>query len=212
VIGLVDVREARRVARVDRRDGLVLAVTFVATLMLGIELGLVIGVGFNLAAHVVGGMQPSLVELGRIPGTIEYRNVARQPGLTVDDGLILRLDGPLDFLSARTFTTGVRQLVAARPQLRWIVLNCAAMTRLDSTGPQALHELQLQMRAAGIDLRFATMRFAQREVVDRADLAGELLEGATFGTIGEALREIGLPDGHPLRTPPPDEARPEVWY
>ena len=212
VIGLVDVREARRVARVDRRDGLVLAVTFVATLMLGIELGLAIGVGFNLAVHVVGGMQPSLVELGRIPGTIEYRNVARQPGLTVDDGLILRLDGPLDFLSARTFTTGVRQLVAARPQLRWIVLNCAAMTRLDSTGLQALHELQLQMRAAGIDLRFATMRFAQREVVDRADLAGELLEGATFGTIGEALREIGLPDGHPLRTPPPDEARPEVWY
>ncbi len=212
VIGLVDVREARRVARVDRRDGLVLAVTFVATLMLGIELGLAIGVGFNLAVHVVGGMQPALVELGRIPGTIEYRNVARQPGLTVDDGLILRLDGPLDFLSARTFTTGVRQLVAARPQLRWIVLNCAAMTRLDSTGLQALHELQLQMRAAGIDLRFATMRFAQREVVDRADLAGELLEGATFGTIGEALREIGLPDGHPLRTPPPDEARPEVWY
>jgi len=212
VIGLVDVREARRVARVDRRDGSVLAVTFVATLLLGIELGLAVGVGFNLAVHVVGGMQPDLVELGRIPGTIEYRNIARQAGLTADDGLILRLDGPLDFLSARTFTTRVRRLVAERPQLQWIVLNCAAMSRLDSTGLHALHELQLQMRAAGIDLRFATMRFAQREVVARADLAGELLEGATFGTIGEALRGIGLPEGHPLCTPPPDEARPEVWY
>jgi len=212
VIGLVDVREARRVARVDRRDGLVLAVTFLATLTLGIELGLAIGVGFNLTVHVVRGMQPDLVELGRIPGTVEYRNVARQAGLTVDDGLILRLDGPLDFLSARTFTTRVRRLVAERPQLQWIVLNCAAMSRLDSTGLHALRELQLQMRAAGIDLRFATMRFSQREVVARADLAGELLEGATFGTIGEALRGIGLPEGHPLCTPPPDEARPEVWY
>jgi SulP family sulfate permease len=212
VVGLIDVREARRVARVDRRDGMVLAVTFVATLLLGIELGLAVGVGINLVAHVVGGMQPDLVVLGRVPGTFEYRNVERQVGLTAEDGLILRLDGPLDFLSARTFATRVRRLVATRPELRWIVLNCAAMTRLDSTGLHALHELQLQMRAAGIDLRFATMRAYQREVVARADLAGEMLEGATYGTIGEALRAIGLPDEHPLCTPPADEVRPEVWY
>jgi len=212
VIGLIDVREARRVARVDRRDGMVLGITFLATLILGIELGLAVGIGANLVAHVVGGMQPDLVVLGRVPGTVEYRNVDRQPGVTAEDGLILRLDGPLDFLSARTFTTRVRRQVAARPDLRWIVLNCAAMTRLDSTGLHALHELQLQMRAAGIDLRFATMRFAQREVVARADLAGELLEGATYGTIGEALRAIGLDPDHPLCTPAPDEARPEVWY
>ena len=212
VVGLIDVREARRIARVDRRDGMVLAVTFLATLTLGIELGLAVGVGFNLAVHVVREMQPELVELGRVPGTVEYRNVARQAGVTADDGLILRLDGPLDFLSSRGFTTGVRRLVAARPELRWIVLNCAAVSRLDSTGLHALHELQTQMRSAGIDLRLATMRFSQREVLSRADLAGEALEEVTASTIGEALRAVGLPDDHPLCTPPPGESRPEVWY
>jgi len=212
VVGLVDLREARRVARVDRRDGVVLVVTFVATFALGIEIGLAVGVGFNLLVHVVGGMQPDLVVLGRVPGTFEYRNVERQAGVTADEGIILRLDGPLDFLSARTFATRVRRLVAARPELAWIVLNCAAMTRLDSTGLHALHDLQLQMRSAGIDLRFATMRFAQREVLARADLAGEMLEGATSGSIGEALRAVGLPDDHPLCAPGPEESRPEVWY
>jgi hypothetical protein len=68
------------------------------------------------------------------------------------------------------------------------------------------------MRAAGIDLRLATLRFAQREVMARADLAGEALDGATSTTIGEALRAVGLPADHPLCTPPPDETRPEVWY
>jgi len=212
VVGLVDVREARRVARVDRRDGIVLMITFVATLALGIELGLAVGVGANLVGHVIGGMQPDLVVLGRIPGTHVYRNVERQAGTTAADGLILRLDGPLDFLSARTFTTGVRSLVAARPEVRWIVLNCAAMTRLDSTGLHALHDLQLQMRAVDIDLRFATMRWPLREVVARADLAGEMLDGATYGTIGEALRAIGLPDDHPLCAPGVEEPEPEVWY
>jgi len=212
VVGLVDVREARRVARVDRRDGIVLAITFVATLVLGIELGLAVGVGANLIGHVIGGMQPDLVVLGRVPGTREYRNILRQPGATAEDGLILRLDGPLDFLSARTFTTRVRAAVAGRPELRWIVLNCEAMTRLDSTGLHALHELQLQTRAAGIELRLATMRWPLREVVARADLAGELLEGATHGSIGEALRALGLPEEHPVCAPVAGELRPEVWY
>ncbi len=212
VVGLVDVREARRVARVDRRDGIVLVLTFAATLLLGIELGLAVGVGANLIGHVIAGMQPDLVVLGRVPGTREYRNVLRQPGTTAEDGLLLRLDGPLDFLSARTFTTRVRAAVAARPELRWIVLNCAAMTRLDSTGLHALHELQLQMREAGIDLHFATMRWPLREVVARADLAGEMLAGATHGSIGEALRVIGLPADHPLCAPAAEEPSPEVWY
>lgn len=212
VIGLVDVREARRVARVDRRDGLVLITTFLATLLLGIEPGLAVGVGANLVAHVVGGMRPDLVVLGRVPGTYEYRNVQRQAGMTAEDGLILRLDGPLDFLSARTFATGMRALIAERPELRWVVLNCAAITRLDSTGLHTLGELQEQLRTAGIDLRLATMRWQLREVVARADLAGELLEGVTYGTIGEALRSLGLPKDHPLCAPAAEEPRPEVWY
>ena len=212
VIGLVDVAEARRVARVDGRDGAILAVTFVATLALGIEPGLAVGIAVNLLAHVVGSMQPALVILGRIPGTYEYRNIERQPGTTAEDGLILRLDGPLDFLSARTFGTRVRRLVAARPELRWIVLNCSAITRIDSTGLHALQELREQMVSAGVELRFATMRWQLRQVVVRAGLADELLAGVSFGAIGEALRSIGLPPEHPLCAPADGEARPEVWY
>jgi SulP family sulfate permease len=212
VLGLVDVAEARRVARVDGRDGAILGVTFLATLGLGIEVGLAIGIAVNLLAHVVGGMQPALVTLGRIPGTYEYRNVERQPGMTADDGLILRLDGPLDFLSARTFGTRVRRLVAAHPDLRWIVLNCAAITRLDSTGLHSLQELREQTATAGIELRLATMRWQLREVVVRAGLSDVLLVGVSFGTIGEALRSIGLPPDHPLCAPATGEARPEVWY
>jgi sulfate permease, SulP family len=212
VVGLVDVREARRIARVDTRDGAVLLITFVATLVVGIELGLAIGVGVNLLLHVAKGMRPDLVVLGRIPGTDVFRNVARQPGVTAEEGLVIRYDGPLDFLSARNFTTDVRRLVTEHDQLRWIVLNCAAMSRIDSSGLHALHELQLQLRAAGIDLRLANMRSTLRDIVHRADLAGELLEGATSGTITEALLALGLDRSHPLLDVAADEQRPEVWY
>jgi len=212
VVGLVDVREARRVVRVDPRDGSVLGITFLATLLLGIEPGLAVGVGANLLAHVISGMQPDLVALGRIPGTSAYRNVDRQDCIEPQDGLILRLDGPLDFLSARAFGTRVRRLVAGRPELRWIVLNCAAITRVDSTGLHMLTDLLEQMRTAGIEFRFTEMRAPLRGTIERAGLSDELLSGATHGTIVEALRGIGLPADHPLCAPAAGELTPERWY
>jgi len=212
VVGLIDVKEARRVARIDRRDGMVLVVTFLATLTLGIEAGLATGVAINLITHVIGGMQPELVVLGRIPGTNEFRNNARQAGIVAEDGLILRLDGPLDFLSARAFGTRVRRLIAGRADIRWVVLNCAAITRLDSTGLHLLTDLQEQMAEAAIDLRFANMRAPIRGIVDRAGLSDMLLDRATFGSIAEALQSVGVPDDHPLRMISTEEQQPDTWF
>jgi sulfate permease, SulP family len=48
VLGLVDVRAALATWRAHRADGLLVAVTFLATLLLGVELGLAIGIAGSL--------------------------------------------------------------------------------------------------------------------------------------------------------------------
>jgi sulfate permease, SulP family len=212
VIGLVDVREARRIARIDARDGVVLGVTFVTTLVVGIEAGLVAGIMVNLLLHVARGMRPDVVVLGRLEGTRQFLAADRRPVVVDPDGAVLRLDGPLDFLSARAFTTAVRQIVAARPELRWIVLECTGMARLDATGVHALHELQLQLRGAGVGLAFAGIRGRQRDIIARADLVGDLLEGAAHRSVDEALAALGIPEDDPLRVPQPGERAPEANY
>ncbi len=213
VVGLVDLREARRVLAVDRRDGAVLIATFLATLVLGVELGLAVGVGLNVVAHVARGMRPELVELGRLPGTRVFRNVALQPGVTAGpEGLILRLDGPLDFLSARTTSEGVRAAVAARPGLRWVVIDCGAVSGLDSTGLHALGELRDELAAADVRLVLAKLRGPQRAAVERAGLAVPLLHGTVHASVDEALGALGVPPDAPLRAPVPGEARPPESY
>jgi SulP family sulfate permease len=213
VAGLVDVREARRVLAVDRRDGAVLVATFVATLVLGVELGLAVGVGLNIAVHVARGMRPALVEVARLPGTRVFRNHDVQPGITAaPDGLILRLDGPLDFLSARTTVEGVRAAVRARPGLRWLVLDCGAVSGLDSTGLHALVELRTELVAAEVRFLLAKLRGPQREVIERAGLAPELLRETLHATVDEALEAAGVPAEHPLRVPAPGEQRPPELY
>jgi SulP family sulfate permease len=212
VIGLVDVAEARRITLVDRSDGVVLGITFAATLLVGVELGLATGIVVNLVLYMGRSMRPEVVVLSRLLGTVEFRNSERHTGVApAEDGLILRIDGALDFLSARAITTRVRQHVASRPELDWIVLDCSAMSSLDATGLHALHELQLQLRAAGVSLQIATLRGPQRDIIRRAGLAGDLLGSVAHESIDDALAALGVPDDALLRRRAPGETSPEDW-
>jgi sulfate permease, SulP family len=212
VIGLVDLRAVRRTFRVDRTDGVVLVVTFLTTLTFGVELGLLTGVGINLAVHVARGIRPALVELGRVPGTDVYRNVARYPTVTDPSGVVLRLDGPLDFLSVQTVTGRLRRLAVDRPELTWMVLDASGVTGMDSSGVHALHETQEHLAEAGVALHLCSLRGPQRDVVERAGLWETLIEGTCHPTVVGALAAAGVPPDAPLRQPGPDEDRPDgLW-
>jgi sulfate permease, SulP family len=209
VVGLVDVRAVAGTFRVDRLDGAVLLATFVATLILGVELGLLVGVTVNLGGHLARGMRPSIIELGRVQGTASYRNVERYPVVTDDRGAILRLDGPLNFLSVEEVTGRLRSLAVTRPQLDWLLLDASGLTGMDSTGVHALRSLQQDLAEAGVALHLATVRGRQRDVISRAGLWTDLIEGTCHADIPDALAVIGVSDDAPLRAPAPDEVPPD---
>jgi sulfate permease, SulP family len=208
VISLVDVRGAISTFQVDRLDGLVLLSTFVATLALGVELGLLLGVTVNLGGHVARGMRPAIIELGRVHGTRVYRNVERYPTVTAPTGAVLRLDGSLDFLSVQEVTGKLRALAVERPELEWLVLDASGVTGMDSTGVHALHAIQRDLAEAGVALHLATVRGLQRDVIARAGLWTDLIEDRCHADVPEALAAIGLPQDAPLRRPAPDEEPP----
>lgn len=210
VIGLVDAREARHIVHVDRYDGMVLGVTFVATLAVGVELGLAVGIGANLLVHVARRMRPELVVLGRVLGTRYYRNVTRHETVTSDRGVILRLDGPLDFLSATAITGQLRRLAAERPELDWIVLDAGGVTGLDTTGVHALRDVRRDLLEAEVELHLVTLHAAQREVIERAGLWEELIAERCHRSIPTALAALGHAPDDPLLYPAAGEVGPSV--
>lgn len=212
VVGLVDVRAARHIWAADRRDFLVLAATFVATLVLGVELGLAFGVGASLVVHVASGMRPALVEMGRVEGTTHYRNTARYPTVTDPRGVIVRLDGAIDFLSARSVTAEFARLVAERPELDWIVVDGVGITGLDTTGLAALDELRRDLHDAGVELRLVALRGPQRDLIERAGLGDELVEARMHRSVPAALRALGYADDDRLIAPSPDEVAPDRLF
>ncbi|NLA37494.1 MAG: sulfate permease [Actinobacteria bacterium] len=168
VAGLVDISDAKETFRTRRVDFAALLVTFLATLLIGVEPGLAIGLGFSLVMFIYRSSNPHTTELGRVEGTSEFRNVDRWPTRTSDHIAVLRVDGPLFFANTKSFEDRVATLVAERPDVDVVVIDASGIGDLDASGAHLLHELDDDLTASGVTLRLATVRGPVRDVMQRA--------------------------------------------
>lgn len=213
VLGLVDFGAIHRTWAVRRTDGMAVVVTFVATLVLGVGPGIATGVLFSLGAFVVRAANPRIVELGRVDGTVFYRDAARFPVNTDPAVLLLRMDAPLYFANAQFLRDRVEALVARRPGLRTVVLNCATIGDVDADGVRTLEELSVTLAEEDIRLVLTLLRGRVRDILARAGFLHRLVAEGRYGTSVEAvIAGLGLPEDSPLLRPAADEEPPERLF
>lgn len=160
VIGLIDVKEAVHLWQTHRTDFWMLIATFVATLMLGIENGILTGVSLSLVMVIFQSSYPHHAELGRVPGSEFYRNVSRFPDVKVrKDLLVLRFDASLFFGNSQRFRDALNEYIEQKGKdLKAIVLNCESINNIDSTALKMLEEILENAEKAGIHLLFASVK------------------------------------------------------
>lgn len=201
VASLVDISGARRIFRVRLTDGIALTATFLATLLLSIEIGIAIGVLVSLGLFVYGSAQPHIAELGRVSGTTTFRNVEAYRTITDAHLAIVRLDGPLYFANANFLRDRLLALVASRPDLRTIILDASAVSDLDGSADHSLSDVVDQFTDAGIDIHVATIRGPVREVMLRSGLLARLGRENVHTDIESALDAAGYSLEDPMRQP-----------
>lgn len=170
VAQLVDIAEIKHLWHVKRADLVLLVFTFVATLVLGIEEGIGLGVGASLLWFVVRTTRPHTAILGRLPGTTVYRNLLRFPEAKAVDGvLILRIDaqfyfGNVSFLKETLHKT----LTDTKPTPHTVIIDASSINELDSSADAALHEIAEFLEQAHIKLYFASVKGPVRDVMQRS--------------------------------------------
>jgi SulP family sulfate permease len=169
VSGLLDLGEARRLYRLQRSDFLTWLATFIVTFAVNIEAGILTGVALSLLLFLWRTSRPRVVEIGRIPGTHIFLNVAHYDTETSETVVALRVDESLYFANARYLEDRVLEVVAARPAVRHLVLNCSAINSIDTTAIEALHALREELRDAGVELHLASPK---KWVLTRLEQAG----------------------------------------
>lgn len=152
VKGLFNIDEAVKLWHHHRQDFGMMILTFVTTLALGIEEGVLFGVIFSLIMIIYRASKAHVAILGRLPKTNYYRSIKRfEDALRVYGMIIMRFDAQLFFGNVEYFKTSVYDLVdEAQEPIKVFVLDASCMEGIDSSGIQALDEIVDYLKDKGI--------------------------------------------------------------
>ena len=171
VFGLVDVSTAKHLWRVNRGDFALMALTFAATLAVGIEQGILLGVVASLLRFVWQTSRPHVAVLGRVPGSDVYRNVERYPEAACpQDVLAVRIDAPLYFANTAFLQSTLEELAQTRPALAHLVIDAKGIGSVDSQALDALAEVVATFQTRGVTVWLAGVRGPVRDALQRCGL------------------------------------------
>src|SRR5690606_37223650 len=158
VAPLIDVAGLRRTWRYDRREGATLVATAAGVVLLGIEGGIVLGVGLSIVTQLWRGSRPHVAVVGRVPGTQYFRNTRRHLVEIEPQLLAVRIDENIFFANTRAIERAIFQALCDYPDTRHLLLILSAVNHIDSTGLDMLGELSLGLHEKGIDVHLAEVK------------------------------------------------------
>lgn len=190
VAGLFDYKEMNHLWKTDKRDFSMLIVTFMATLVLGIEEGIAVGVLLSLVLVIYSSTKPHSAELGRLGDTKNYRNINRYKDAIIDDDiLIFRYDSPLYFANVEHFEETLASRMEYHEQhLKLVILDASAINSVDSTGMHTIEKLIIYLNEKGVELYIAGAIGPVRDKLKLCGVIESMGENRFFFDVSDAIR------------------------
>jgi SulP family sulfate permease len=165
VYGLVDLKEAVRLFKLKQVDGWTLLLTFLWTLTLGIEQGIILGVIFSLLVFIWRSAYPHMAELGYVEKQKAFLNIKRFPNAKTFPGtLILRVDAALFFANTRFIENRLRESLVKNPEVTRVVFDLSGVNDIDAVAISALQDLVTIYQEQGVQFAFAGMKGPVRDL------------------------------------------------
>jgi sulfate permease, SulP family len=204
VLGMMDVPEMRRLARVQRFDFWIAVTAIAATLLVGVLAGVMVGIGLSLLWLISVATRPPMPLLGREPGTQVFRELDEHPeDESIPGVVVLRLDGGLFFATSDALEDRIREVALSAPDVNGIVLDCEGVDFIDSQGSAKLREILELTEQAAVTLRLARVKPVVRELLRRDDLldriGAERIHGNVHRAVEAQLVAAGPPETEPAK-------------
>lgn len=189
VLSLVDLGILKSTWRFSKLDFIAVATTLLATLLIGVESGLVMGVVVSLALFLFRASRPHIATVGLVPGTEHFRNVLRHDVLVSPLLVCLRVDASMFFANARGVEDRINAEVAARPQLAHVLLQCSAVNDIDASALESLEAIASRLKDSGIALHFSEIKGPVMDKLNTTDFL-QHLHGRVFLTTYQAIQAL----------------------
>jgi len=193
VFGLIDIKEVKHLWKSDKRDLAMLIITFLGTLFLGIEEGIIIGVVLSLLMIIFQTTRPHYAILGKMPGTKLYKNIERFTEAEQRDNiLVFRLDARLYFANVDFFKDAVEEAIIDKGEkLELFVLDAASINSLDSSAIHALEEILIDCKGRKVKFVMTGVKGPVRDAIFRSGFIQDFGNDSFYLTVNEAVESFG---------------------
>lgn len=185
---LIDIRAIIRAFRIKKSDGLVISFTFFSTLVLGIDIGILLGLITSFALIIWQTSRPRITFLERMIGKeLSFREVETLLERKERDLIIIKVEGPLYFLSANQLETTIINLLAEDLEIKTVILDASALTDLDTSGEEMLWTILRILMLRHVDLIIAGVTMPVMNIMQRSGFHDFLEALNYYPTLQEAL-------------------------
>jgi high affinity sulfate transporter 1 len=214
VRGLFDLKELKRLYRVNLLDFVIAMSALVSVIVFGILYGVLIASLFSLILLIRNVSSPHIAFLGRIPGTNRYTDIKRHPDNELIPGVLLfRVEAQLVYFNVATVYNTVWAKVQERAEdLKTVIFDLSTSATIDSSGARLIKRLHDNLKAKGIELKVAEAHSEVRDILrfeDIEHLLGHVsrrdtLHDVVVTAIGEKEPDIKKAPVKPTETLPPE--------
>jgi SulP family sulfate permease len=170
--GLVDIKEMKRMYRVNKFDFIIAMVALINVIVFGILKGVLIAAAFSLTLIIRKASSPHVAFLGRIPGTNRYSDIERHPDNELVPGvLIFRVEAQLLYFNVGNIYLHVWEKVKEMgPALKVVIMDLSTSATIDSSGARLIKRFYTNLEARGIQLKVAEAHSSVRDILRFEDI------------------------------------------
>ena len=189
---LIDWGGVRKTFSFNTADGVTFLFTFVSVLLLGVESGILMGIGISFVLLIRSSSKPHIAEVGRWQGTEHFRNVLRHEVETYPNVLAIRIDESFYFVNSRYIETYVINRVTDDPEIKDVLLICTATNFIDTSGLEMLELLAESLEELGVTLHLAEVKGPVMDKLKETEFFAKM-KGQIYFTTDIAMKELGPP-------------------
>lgn len=172
VFGLIDIEEMKFLLTTKKSDGAIAIFTFFCTLIIGIQEGILLGVGASMITLLYKYSRPAVAELGLIPNTRVYKNLIRnEKAQRIKGVLILRVDASFSFINADFFRDFILEKSDDQHDYtRYVVIDGSSINMVDTTAIDSLKSIIKTLQSWDMELYITGLKGPVRDVIKKSGL------------------------------------------
>ncbi len=194
VLGLVHLNELVHAFRVQKYDGVIGAITFIATLVSAphLDRGILLGLILTLLSYLIRSTKSKVSFISRVDddffGCTKKYQLKECPYL-----MILKLHGSLIFANSKNIQAKILYEANRRKNLKHIILLAGAINEIDASGEIVLTSIIQRLKSMNIKITLVGMSEEVKETLRRTEVYKEIGEESLINTINQAVHIVHPP-------------------